>query len=143
MARLSLLLLPLLACSVARAFVPMAPASPSPSPSPSRSSTTARAATTARAEAAAVAAEGDEQAATRLRLGVYIEHTDRYGMVYNSNYLLFLNRAIHRALGGKQRHAVLRLDGFRFKASARLGHDIEVEVTPKPLKDENGCVLVG
>lgn len=51
--------------------------------------------------------------------------------------------AIHRALGG--RHAVLRLDNFRFKASARLGHDIEVEVTPKaPPADYlgEGCVLV-
>lgn len=43
-----------------------------------------------------------------------------------------MHSAIHRALGG-QRHAVLRLDQFRFKASARLGHDIDVDVAPKPL----------
>ncbi len=99
MPRPPLLLLPLLllllACSVARAFVPMSSVSPR---TRSPSSTTARAATTARAEAAAAVAAGDEQAATRLRLGVYIEHTDRYAVVYNSNYVKFINRyAVGRA----------------------------------------------
>lgn len=178
----ALVLLLLLACSAVgvHAFLSL-PATTTTAgarcSSSSRSSSNRRAAT---------AGEEEEAAATRLRLGVYIEHTDRYGMVYNSNYLLFLNRcvraccmlaacsdpippppccppplqqphrtphhnhtpqhttsAIHRALGG-QRHAVLRLDNFRFKASARLGHDINVEVAPRPLpasEEERGCVL--
>lgn len=35
--------------------------------------------------------EGKKEGAT-LTLGVFIEHTDRYGMMYHSNYLLFLSR---------------------------------------------------
>jgi len=54
-------------------------------------------------------------------------------MVYHSNYLLFLCRALHLTLG---RHVVTRLDNFRFKASARLGHDIAIDVRPKAGKDK-------
>lgn len=48
------------------------------------------------------------------------------GMVYHSNYLLFLSRALYSLLG---RHVIVQLDSFRFKASARLGHDVMVDVT--------------
>lgn len=78
----AVLLVLLIACSIAQAFLlPPAP----------RSSSTRLAATAPTANAPATK-EGEGEATTRLRLGVYIEHTDRYGMVYNSNYLLFLNR---------------------------------------------------
>ena len=50
------------------------------------------------------------------------------GMVYHSNYLLFLCRALFPHVG---RHTILRLDNFRFKASARLGHDIAITVKEK------------
>ncbi|EKU22844.1 4-hydroxybenzoyl- thioesterase family active site protein [Nannochloropsis gaditana CCMP526] len=70
--------------------------------------------------------DGDVEGKTSLALGVFIQHTDRYGMVYHSNYLLFLSRALYSWLG---RHVIVQLDNFRFKASARLGHDVMVDVT--------------
>lgn len=84
----------LLAAAVAAIPTSTAFLLPPPPSCRSPSSTHRLPAAPAQAEAAAAAiAEGDDDdGTTRLRLGVYIEHTDRYGMVYNSNYLLFLNR---------------------------------------------------
>jgi hypothetical protein len=98
-----LLLLPplvllLLACSVAQAFLLLhLPSSSSPSSSTIMRHSSRLGATAARPDATAplaAATDGDGGETTRLRLGVYIEHTDRYGVVYNSQYLLFLNRCV-------------------------------------------------
>lgn len=96
-APLPLLLLLVCAVSAVRAF--LLPAGRSTRPYSTRRSSSRLGATTARANPAAAAAAAEPAGAdagdhetTRLRLGVFIEFTDRYGMVYNSNYLLFLNR---------------------------------------------------
>jgi acyl-CoA thioester hydrolase len=73
----------------------------------------------------------------RFALTVYFEDTDTAGVVYNANYLKFMERArsdMLRAVGIDQQ-AMLRGDGsayfvvevdIKYRRSARLGDDLQV-----------------
>lgn len=82
------------------------------------------------------AVDGDGKSA-ELPLSIYIEHTDRYQVVYNANYVKFLVRAIRHAwpLGDS---VLVGMSNVRFKAPARLGDHVVIHtkhVDTQPLKD--------
>jgi hypothetical protein len=82
------------------------------------------------------AVDGDGKSA-ELPLSIYIEHTDRYQVVYNANYVKFLVRAIRHAwpLGDS---VLVGMSNVRFKAPARLGDHVIIHtkhVDTQPLKD--------
>lgn len=82
------------------------------------------------------AVDGDGKSA-ELPLSIYIEHTDRYQVVYNANYVKFLVRAIRHAwpLGDS---VLVGMTNVRFKAPARLGDHVIIHtkhVDTQPLKD--------
>ena len=59
-----------------------------------------------------------------LILKIYIEHVDRYNVMYHSNYLKFMSRAIQSIRGP---HEIIEIQDFKFLIPAKLGDEILLE----------------
>ena len=58
---------------------------------------------------------------------IYIEHTDMFNVVYNANYLSFIERAISGRDMSNCR--ITRFKTLKFRSPARLGDKIQVNIT--------------
>ena len=62
---------------------------------------------------------------------VFIEDTDTFGVVYNANYPLYIERAIglHYTISPSSPR-IVKFKNLKYKAPSRLGDNLKLEVTP-------------